>query len=178
MQKVNRFKKNIALQVIQEKQRINKQMLSIIEAVKSIEYSKYITLVGKQIEVRNSIFIYSQNAHKYNSAYGITHNHTPIDNEERPITNCIEVDYYNYCILNNNFKINIGSIEDYHRKGVQHLLIPKFNSGANKDLYTKLCIDIFNDAAKDLQAFRVEKQTLVDDAYMIHFGFYVNRAFY
>jgi hypothetical protein len=177
MQKVNRFKKNIALQVIQEKQRINKQMLSIIEAVKSVEYTKCIA-TGEQMEVRNSIFIYSQNAYKYNSAYGITHNITPIDNCERPITNCIKVDYYNYSILNNNFRINIGSIEEYHRKGVQQLLIPKFNSGANKDLYAKLCIDILNDAAKDLQAFRVEKQTLVDDAYMIHFGFYANRAFY
>ena len=88
------------------------------------------------------------------------------------------MDYYNYSIVLNNFKINPGSIEQYLRKNLRDIFIPKFNEGANKELYTKLCIDIFNDAAKELQTYRVEKQKLVDDVFMIHFGFYVNRAFY
>lgn len=178
MQKVNKFRKTVALQVIEEKRRINRVMLEIIGAVKTVEYKNFTPPVGKQIEAKNSIFVYLADSYKYNSSYGITHNVTPIDGNERPIKKCIELDYYNYVTVLNNFKINLGSIEQYHKKNLHDIFIPKFNSGANKELYTKLCIDIFNDAAKELQAYRVEKQKLVDDAFNIHFGFYVNRAFY
>jgi len=178
MQKVNKFRKTVALQVIEEKRRINRVMLEIIGAVKTVEYKNFTPPVGEQIKAKNSIFVYLADSYKYNSSYGITHNVTPIDGNERPIKKCIELDYYNYVTVLNNFKINLGSIEQYHKKNLYDIFIPKFNSGANKELYTKLCIDIFNDAAKELQAYRVEKQKLVDDAFMFHFGFYVNRAFY
>lgn len=178
MQKVNRFRKTVALQVIEEKRRINKIMLEIIGAIKTVKYKNFTPPVGEQIEAKNSIFVYLADSYKYNSSYGITHNVTPIDGNERPIKKCIELDYYNYSIVLNNFKINLGAIEQYHKKNLHDIFIPKFNAGANKELYTKLCIDIFNDAAKELQTYRVEKQKLVDDAFMIHFGFYVNRAFY